>query len=156
MKIAKIYIYNPVTKQGFEQRANLIMEPGIQSVYLEMKNNFEALFKRKEWLSLEPIGLKGCALEVTGYAGTGLYKIYKDGELAVLGEIFLEEKELENFRKDLSLELKTMYDEIKVIPAQTLVFTKKFYTYNNIVKESIFSFCRIFGFSLLQILKEKR
>lgn len=154
MTLAKMNIYNPVTRKEFEQPVSLIMEPAIQSMYLELKKNKEALFKRKELLSLSPVGLKNFTLEITGYKGTALYKIYKERSLAVLGEVFLNEEEIKKFSKDLPPDLEEAYRNIGSSPVATIVFTKEFYAYNRIVQETVFSFCRLLGFAVVQILKE--
>lgn len=154
MTLTKMNIYNPVTRKGFEQPVSLIMEPAIQTMYLELKKNQEALFKRKELLSLSPVGLKNFTLEITGYQGTALYKIFRDNTLAILGEVFLNDEEIRKFSEDLPPDLEEAYRNISSSPVATIVFTKEFYAYNKIVQETVFSFCRLLGFAVVQILKE--
>ena len=71
MLLKKINIYNPLTRKGFTQDVSLIMEPAIEAMYLELKNNHEALFKHKELLSLSPVGMKNFSMEITGYEEIG-------------------------------------------------------------------------------------
>lgn len=155
MLIKKINIYNPVTKKGFEQEVSLIMEPAIEAMYLELKNNHEALFKHKELLSLEPVGMKHFTMEITGYEGTALYKIFHENDLVVLGEIFTSDEEVEKFSKDLVPELEEAYNKIPNAPVATITFAKDFYKVGRIMQETLFSFCRLLGFSAIRVLLDE-
>lgn len=152
MLLKKINIYNPLTRKGFVQEVSLIMEPAIEAMYLELKNNHEALFKHKELLSLTPVGMKNYAMEITGYAGTALYKIFHGEELVVLGEIFTNEEEVKKFSEDLAPELVEAYQNLPSAPVSTIIFAKGFYKVNKLMQESLFSFCRLLGFSVVRVL----
>lgn len=154
MNLTKMNIYNPLTKKGFEQPVSNIMEPAIESMYLELKKNKENLFKHKQLLSLSPVGLRNFTLEITGYKGTALYKIFHDDELAVLGEVFLTDDEVKKFSEDLGDFLREAYSNIPSSPVSTIVFSKGFYLLNRIVQETVFSFCRLLGFAVIQVLEE--
>lgn len=153
MLINKLNIYNPITKKRFEQPVSLIMEPAIEAMYLELKNNHEALFKHKELLSLSPVGMKHFFLEITGYEGTALYKIFHEDKLMVLGEVFLNDEEVKKFTSDLAPELEEAYQAIPNAPVVTITFAKDFYKLNKIMQETTFSFCRLLGFSVERILQ---
>lgn len=154
MNLTKMNIYNPLTRKGFEQPVSFIMEPAIESMYQELKKNRENLFKHKQLLSLSPVGLKNFTLEITGYKGTALYKIFHDNSLAVLGEVFLTDDEVEKFSVDLGEFLKDAYSNIPTSPVSTIVFAKGFYVLNQIVQETVFSFCRLLGFAVVKVLDE--
>lgn len=152
MLLKKINIYNPLTKKGFVQDVSLIMEPAIEAMYLELKNNHEALFKHKELLSLSPVGMKNFSMEITGYEGTALYKIFHEKTLIVLGEIFTNDEEVKKFSQDLAPELLEAYSNIPSAPLTTIIFTKDFYNIGKIMQETVFSFCRLLGFSAIRVL----
>lgn len=156
MLLKKINIYNPMTRKGFDQRVSLIMEPGIESIYHELRDNHEALFKHKELLSLDPIGLKDCSLEITGYEGTALYKIFHREDLVVLGEIFTDDEEVKKFRENLAPELEIAYSEIPSAPVTTIIFARDFYKIGKIMQETVFSFCRLLGFAGVRVLVDHR
>lgn len=154
MNLTKMNIYNPLTKKGFEQPVSLIMEPAIESMYQELKKNRENLFKHKELLSLSPVGLKNFTLEITGYKGTALYKIFYDNKLAVLGEVFLDDEEVEKFSEDLGEFLRDAYSNIPKSPVSTIVFAKGFYALHHVVQETVFSFCRLLGFAVVKVMAD--
>lgn len=156
MFLKKLNIYNPLTKKGFTQDVSLIMEPAIEAMYLELKNNHEALFKHKELLSLSPVGMKNFSMEITGYEGTALYKIFHEEELVVLGEVFTDDNEVKKFTQDLVPELVEAYRNIPSAPVSTIIFAKDFYKLNKIMQETIFSFCRLLGFSAVRVLVDHK
>lgn len=156
MILKRINIYNPITRKGFEQDVSLIMEPAIEAMYLELKNNHEALFKHKELLSLSPVGMKDFFMEITGYEGTALYKIFHHDDLVVLGEVFTDDDEIKKFSKDLVPELEEAYKNIPSAPVSTITFARDFYKINRIMQETVFSFCRLLGFSAVRVLVDHK
>ena len=152
MVLKEINIYNPITRKGFVQNVSLIMEPAIEAMYLELKNNHEALFKHKELLSLSPVGMRNFSMEITGYEGTALYKIFHEDNLVVLGEVFTNDDEVKKFMQDLAPELSEAYKNIPTAPVTTIIFARDFYNINKIMQETVFSFCRLLGFSAVRVL----
>lgn len=156
MLLKKINIYNPLTRKGFTQDVSLIMEPAIEAMYLELKNNHEALFKHKELLSLSPVGMKNFSMEITGYEGTALYKIFHEEDLVVLGEVFTNDEEVKKFSQDLAPELAEAYSNIPAAPVSTIIFARDFYKINRIMQETVFSFYRLLGFSAVRVLADHK
>ncbi|WP_349764304.1 hypothetical protein [Fusobacterium sp. SYSU M8D902] len=156
MELEKIGIYNPVTKNVFEQYNLPEIRSAVEAIYLELNNNFEALFKRKELLSLAPIGLIDFTMEITGYEGTGIYKIFYRDNLVVLGEVFTDNLEIDKFFENLVVELKNLYREIPEAPVITINFTKEFYKLEKNNQDMVFSYCRLLGFSTVKVLENHR
>ena len=156
MLLKKINIYNPLTRKGFTQDVSLIMEPAIEAMYLELKNNHEALFKHKELLSLTPVGMKHFNMEITGYEGTALYKIFHGEDLVVLGEVFTSDEEVKKFSQDLAPELVDAYSNLPPAPVSTIIFARDFYKISRIMQETVFSFCRLLGFSAVRVLVDHK
>ena len=61
---------------------------------------------------------------------------------------------MKKFSEDLGEFLKEAYSNIPSSPVSTIVFSKGFYLLNRIVQETVFSFCRLLGFAVVQVLEE--
>lgn len=160
MELAKINIYNPLTRRHCEQFANLIMEPAIQSIYLDLKSDgldcYDPVYKdyEKYQIYLEALNKVECTLRMFAHNDTIIYKIFKNGEVMVLGEIFTDKDELERFNQDVIPELSKAYEAIKKLPAETIICTNAFDKQEKDVKDGIITFCRLFGFAAIRLLKE--
>lgn len=154
MNLDNLYFYDLVFGRTYKQEKKANIEDIIETIYLKIENNFDAIFKRKERLLLNENLFGSCSVELTGYAGTGLYKVYKDENLVVIGEVFLNESESKKFNKGMPLELENAYKNIEFFPAVTCIFTKKYFGYGEEEKLKIERLCKILGFAVIPVLKK--